>query len=65
MWLGIFPLAYVYAELLLWILPPHTPLVLRIAGITALVAPSMTYVVAPWLTRLFGGWLSAGSRQPP
>jgi uncharacterized protein len=56
-WLGIFPLVYLYAELLGRIMPPGTPAVLRLLVVTALVVPTMSYVVAPRLTRLFKDWL--------
>ena len=42
------------------IMPPGTPTLLRIAGITALVVPTMSYVVSPQLTRLFKKWLYPG-----
>lgn len=56
-WLGIFPLVYLYLELLDRLLPPGTPVVLRVLAVTALVVPTMSYVVAPRLTRLFKDWL--------
>lgn len=61
-WLGIFPLVYLYAELLGWLLPSSTPVVVRILALTALVVPTMTYVVAPRLTRLFKSWLYSRPR---
>jgi antibiotic biosynthesis monooxygenase (ABM) superfamily enzyme len=61
-WLGIFPLVYLYGELLALILPSGTPVVVRILVLTALVVPTMSYVVAPRLTRLFKGWLYPGPR---
>ena len=59
-WLGIFPLVYIYAELFNWILPPSTPVILKVLAVTALVVPTMSYVVAPRLTRLFKNWLYPG-----
>jgi len=59
-WLGIFPLVYLYAELFNWILPPSTPVILKVLAVTALVVPTMSYVVAPRLTRLFKNWLYPG-----
>jgi uncharacterized protein len=56
-WIGIFPLVYIYEKVVSWIMPPDTPILLRIAGITALVAPTMSYLVSPQLTRLFKKWL--------
>ncbi len=56
-WIGIFPLVYIYERVVSWIMPPDTPKLLRIAGITALVAPTMSYLVSPQLTRLFKKWL--------
>ena len=58
-WIGIFPLVYVYERIVSWIMPPGTPILLRIAVITALVVPTMSYVVSPQLTRLFKKWLYA------
>jgi hypothetical protein len=34
-------------------MPPDTPILLRIAVITALVVPTMSYLVSPQITRLF------------
>jgi uncharacterized protein len=56
-WIGIFPLVYVYERVLSWIMPPYTPILLRIAAITALVVPTMSYLVSPQLIRLFKTWL--------
>ena len=56
-WLGIFPLVYLYSELTQYALPHTTPFIVRIAVITALVVPTMSYLVAPRLTRLFKAWL--------
>jgi antibiotic biosynthesis monooxygenase (ABM) superfamily enzyme len=56
-WLGIFPLVFIYGQLLAWLLPFQTPALLHVTGVTLLVVPTMTYVVAPRLTRLFKGWL--------
>jgi uncharacterized protein len=56
-WIGIFPLVYIYERVVSWIMPPDTPILLRIAGITALVVPTMSYLVSPQLTRLFKKWL--------
>ena len=60
-WIGIFPLVYVYERLASWIMPPDTPILLRIAVITALVVPTMSYLVSPQLTRLFKKWLYPGA----
>ena len=59
-WIGIFPLVYVYERAVSWIMPPDTPILLRIAVITAFVVPTMSYVVSPQLTRLFKKWLYPG-----
>jgi antibiotic biosynthesis monooxygenase (ABM) superfamily enzyme len=59
-WIGIFPLVYVYERVLSWIMPPGTPILLRIAAITALVVPTMSYLVSPQLIRLFKTWLYPG-----
>jgi uncharacterized protein len=59
-WIGIFPLVYGYGQVMSWITPPYTPIWLRIALITALVAPTMSYLVSPQLTRLFKKWLYPG-----
>jgi antibiotic biosynthesis monooxygenase (ABM) superfamily enzyme len=59
-WIGIFPLVYVYERIVSWIIPPGTPILLRIAVITALVVPTMSYFVSPQLTRLFKRWLYPG-----
>jgi uncharacterized protein len=56
-WIGIFPLVYVYERFVSWIMPRDTPILLRIAVITALVVPTMNYLVSPQLTRLFKKWL--------
>jgi uncharacterized protein len=59
-WIGIFPLVYVYGRVVSRIMPPDTPGLLRIAVITALVVPTMSYLVSPQLTRLFKKWLYPG-----
>ncbi len=59
-WIGIFPLVYVYERVVSWMIPPGTPKLLRIALITALVVPTMSYLVSPQLTRLFKKWLYPG-----
>jgi antibiotic biosynthesis monooxygenase (ABM) superfamily enzyme len=59
-WIGIFPLVYAYERVVSWIMPPGTPILLRIAVITALVVPTMSYLVSPQLTRLFKKWLYPG-----
>jgi len=51
---------YLYAELFNRILPPATPVILKVLAVTALVVPTMSYVVAPRLTRLFKDWLYPG-----
>ena len=51
-WIGIFPVVYVYERVVSWIMPTGTPILLRIAVITALVVPTMSYLVSPQLTRL-------------
>jgi uncharacterized protein len=61
-WIGIFPLVYGYGRVVSWITPPDTPIWLRIALITALVVPTMSYLVSPQLTRLFKKWLYPGPR---
>jgi antibiotic biosynthesis monooxygenase (ABM) superfamily enzyme len=62
-WIGIFPLVYGYGQVVSWITPPDTPIWLRIAVITALVVPTMSYLVGPQLTRLFKKWLYPGPSQ--
>ena len=59
-WIGIFPLVYVYQWVVSSITPPDTPVLLRIAVITALVVPTMSYLVSPQLTRVFKKWLYPG-----
>ena len=59
-WIGIFPLVYVYERVVSWIMPLDTPILLRLAVITALVVPTMSYLVSPQLTRLFKRWLYPG-----
>jgi antibiotic biosynthesis monooxygenase (ABM) superfamily enzyme len=59
-WIGIFPSVYLYERVASWIMPPGTPVLLRIAVITALVVPTMSYLVSPQLTRLFKKWLYPG-----
>jgi antibiotic biosynthesis monooxygenase (ABM) superfamily enzyme len=61
-WFGIFPLVFLYDQLLRWALPGDTPLLLKIAANTALVVPTMTYLAGPLLTRLFRTWLYPQSR---
>jgi antibiotic biosynthesis monooxygenase (ABM) superfamily enzyme len=61
-WIGIFPLVYLYERVVNWIMPPGTPILLRIAVITALVVPTMSYFVSPQLIRLFKKWLYPGPR---
>ena len=56
-WIGIFPLVFVYSQLLNFMLPSATPAIARIALVTALVVPTMSYAVGPFLTRLFRKWL--------
>lgn len=62
-WLGIFPLVFLYDQVLRWVLPLDTPAVLAIAANTALVVPTMSYVVAPRLTRMFKKWLYPDDNQ--
>ena len=59
-WLGIFPLVYVFGNLVGMILPPDAPPILRVAIVTMLVVSAMSYAVGPLLTRLFRKWLQAG-----
>ncbi|MBI3370516.1 MAG: hypothetical protein HY017_02000 [Betaproteobacteria bacterium] len=61
-WLGIFPLVFLYEQVLRWILPLDTPVVLAIAANTALVVPTISYIVGPRLTRLFKKWLYPESK---
>jgi antibiotic biosynthesis monooxygenase (ABM) superfamily enzyme len=60
-WIGIFPLVYLYERVVSRITPLDTPILLRIAVITALVVPTMSYLVSPQLARLFKKWLNPGS----
>ena len=59
-WIGSFPLVYVYERIVSWIMPPSTQKLLRIAVITALAVPTMSYLVSPQITRLFKKWLYPG-----
>jgi antibiotic biosynthesis monooxygenase (ABM) superfamily enzyme len=59
-WVGIFPLVYVFGTIVGMILPPDAPSILRVAIVTILVVPAMSYVVGPLLTRLFHKWLQPG-----
>ena len=55
-WLAIYPLVLGAA----WATKPlvgGTPLPVRVAAITLLVVPAMTWVAMPRLTTLFHGWL--------
>jgi antibiotic biosynthesis monooxygenase (ABM) superfamily enzyme len=56
-WVGIFPLVYVFGNIVGMILPPDAPPILRVAVVTILVVSAMSYVVGPLLTRLFRKWL--------
>lgn len=56
-WLGIFPLVYLYGQVLAHVLPTDTPAILRVAMVTVLVVPTMSYLIGPRLTQLFKGWL--------
>ena len=56
-WLGIFPLVYVYGDILNRIVPAGTPGLVRVLVVTALVVPTMSYMVGPRLTHLFKAWL--------
>jgi antibiotic biosynthesis monooxygenase (ABM) superfamily enzyme len=56
-WFGIFPLVYLFATLAAIILPPSVPVVVRLAIVTGLVVPAMSYLVGPLLTRMFHRWL--------
>ncbi len=49
----IFPLVYCTNEFVSWIMPLDTPVLLRIAVMTVLVFPTMSYLVNPQFTRLF------------
>jgi uncharacterized protein len=62
-WIGIFPLVYVLATILGIVLPPNVPSVLRLALVTGLVVPIMSYVVGPLLSRIFHRWLYGGEPQ--
>ena len=59
-WIGIFPVVYACERVVSQIMPPDTPILLRIAVITALAVPTMSYLVSPQLTRLFKEWLYPG-----
>jgi antibiotic biosynthesis monooxygenase (ABM) superfamily enzyme len=63
-WLGIFPLVYLYAELIGRILPESTPFVVRIFLVSVLTVPTMSYVVGPRLTRWFSRWLYPVEARP-
>ncbi|TMH46610.1 MAG: hypothetical protein E6H54_02055 [Betaproteobacteria bacterium] len=62
-WLGVFPLVYLYGQVVHRIVPLSTPALLRVLIVTALVVPTMSYVVGPCLTRLFRGWLRGRAKQ--
>lgn len=55
-WLAVFPLI-TFISLVLKQLILTLPLVFRVAIITAIAVPTMTYLLMPRMTRLFSGWL--------
>ncbi len=55
-WLAVFPLI-TFISLILKQPLSNLPLVLRVATITAIAVPTMTYLLMPQMTKLFSGWL--------
>jgi len=55
-WLAVFPLI-TFISLILQQLILTLPLVFRVAIITAIAVPTMTYLLMPQMTKLFSGWL--------
>jgi len=55
-WLAVFPLI-TFISLILKQQLLILPLVFRVAIITAIAVPTMTYLLMPQMTKLFSGWL--------
>jgi len=55
-WLAVFPLI-TFISLVLKQPLSTLPLVLRVAIITAIAVPTMTYLLMPQMSKLFSGWL--------
>jgi len=55
-WLAVFPLITLISAIFQQVLMV-LPLVLRVAVVTAIVVPTLTYVLMPQMTRLFASWL--------
>ncbi|MFM7603542.1 MAG: hypothetical protein ACKO7R_20470 [Pseudanabaena sp.] len=55
-WLAVFPLI-TFISLILKQQLAILPLVFRVAIITAIAVPTMSYLVMPQMTKLFSGWL--------
>ncbi|PZV16851.1 MAG: hypothetical protein DCF20_06770 [Pseudanabaena sp.] len=55
-WLAVFPLITVISAIFQQFLG-MLPLVLRVAVVTAIAVPTMTYLLMPQMTRLFAWWL--------
>lgn len=55
-WLAVFPLI-TFISLILKQQLSTLPLVFRVAIITAIAVPTMTYLLMPQMTKLFSGWL--------
>lgn len=56
-WLGVFPLVYLYGDVVNLVVPVSTPGVLRVLLVTALVVPTMSYIVGPRLPQFLKDWL--------
>ena len=55
-WLAVFPLITIISAVFQQFLG-MLPLVLRVAVVTAIAVPTMTYLLMPQMTRLFAWWL--------
>lgn len=55
-WLAVFPLITIISAIFQQFLG-ILPLVLRVAVVTAIAVPTMTYLLMPQMTRLFAWWL--------
>jgi antibiotic biosynthesis monooxygenase (ABM) superfamily enzyme len=64
-WLAVFPLI-TFISLILKQQLLILPLVFRVAIVTAIAVPTMTYLLMPQMTKLFAGWLypSLGTASP-
>ncbi len=55
-WLAVFPLITLISVILQRLLV-NLPLVMRVAIVTAIAVPTMTYLLMPQMTKLFASWL--------